>query len=136
MAIKALPIEKEFAYVCKSDRENPEDEQTVFWLKVLSYRESSKIEDFLGATDGDDFKVYLGTQEALYLHYGLLRVENFEDENGKQIEAKREQTQDKKYGTKCLKDSFLNRIPRDIRKELSKAIEAGPQLDEDTLKNS
>ena len=136
MAIQALPISKEFPYVCKDDRENPESEQTIWWIKVLSYRESSKIEDFLGATDGDDFKVYLGTQEALFLHSGLLRVENFQDENGKELLLTREVLVDKKFQQKLIKDAFLNRIPRSIRKELAKAIESGPVLEEEEAKNS
>ena len=80
----------------KKDRELPDREQTRFYFKVLDYElqcavQNNIIESVAERTDdpneGMTRSRYLtGTQEREVLLNGLVRVENLQDEDGKDVE--------------------------------------------------
>lgn len=132
--IIALDPQATFTYILKSQRDDEEGDQVVWELKHLSAKEEAFLEDKLGHVRDGDFHVKIGSQNRLALDIGLVSVSNFLDASGNDVRVERSSV--KMHGfVKPLKDEFVDRIPKEVRAELSQVILNGSSLDEDDIKN-
>lgn len=137
--MKAVSTQEVFEYVCISERELPEHEQTVFLLSPLDVKQRTRLEDRTATMSGEDgqqvVNVKVGTVAIETLRYGLKGWKNLTDKNGK----------DSKFVTKRSKthgdieiptDDTLKLIPAKARRELANAIDQESFLDEEEVGKS
>lgn len=131
MAIGLNP-DKERIYVLEDDRELAEDQRTRWVYKLLSYPAYMSAQDNLvqfqsqKVARGQDSEtrtlVLSGTQEKNTLINGLIRVENFFDEDGQLLHYP-------EAGTEA-KVQWLSKVKPRWRAELAKAILGESDLEE------
>ena len=134
--MKAVDPNSTRDYIPLCDRDLPKDQQTVFELKTLTPREDRLIENSIAIRDGQ-MAINLGDQYALALSMGLVGVRNFTDAKGKDVKIEHES--EKIHGfVRPLKESFLAKIPKEIRLEIAREIidGAGGAITEEEAKNS
>lgn len=124
----------EFEYVLKSDRDKPLEEQTVFRLKPLSFREKSECERVEITVDRDGHSHHAIDRMGLarkVLTYGLCGWRNLLDAQGKPVEFRRVS----EGGRFALPEDMLNLIlPWAV--ELANAITDRSEVTEEAAKNS
>ena len=121
-----------FDHVCKCDRNEPPEKQTIWKIKYLSVREEAILSDNLGAVNKEgDFRINLGTQGLMALHIGLMVPENWN------APLERDLSAHPVYpgGPKPWKESHLSKIPRKQRAELSQVVINGGEEEEEERKN-
>lgn len=87
--MKAISKTGTKAYVCKSEEGLPTSEQTVFKIGFLSVTQDANLNDL---TEYQDGKMILntGAKMLLWLHYGLVSVENMFNEDGTAFKLERD----------------------------------------------
>lgn len=129
--MKPISNKKTIQYVCKSERDLPPAEQTIFELKALSCEEEAIIEDMLSVADGS-MNLNLGAKNLAALQFGLVAVTNFGD-----LQVTRDQFKPKYFGIIApLNPQILDAIPSNIRSELAQVIQDNVNFGEQDLKNS
>ena len=129
---------KERPYILKADKELPEVEQTVFFLRPLTMKESTDIQDSLmetkiqrlGPKSGNENtqRLLLGQQMLKTLLGGIERIENFKDPEGQEIKYHRNM----KYNDKV---AVLDVLHPDWRSELLDEILGMSKLSGEEEKN-
>jgi len=135
MAIGLNP-DRERTYILEDDRELPEDQHTRWIYKLLSYPAYMTAQDNLiqfesqkvtkGQVPETRTLVLSGTQEKNTLINGLIRVENFFDEDGRLLHYP-------EAGTEA-KVQWLSHLKPRWRAELAKAILSDSDLEESDRK--
>jgi len=127
-----------FEYICREDRDLPQDEQTVFVCGHLTVEQDEDIENRLGALTDDGYQVAMGSISLLALHYGLKSVKNI-DGKGADLNLERDETKKLLKGGlrpwKTKQGEGLSLIKKSARNEVAQAIRAGGNLSEEELKN-
>ncbi|MGB0685828.1 MAG: hypothetical protein ACPGQD_06575 [Planctomycetota bacterium] len=135
---RAVTPQDRYRYVLKADRELPEEEQTVWWFRALTAKETAKLEDLLGYNRStDEVRLNLGTTLANTLKAGLVDCENLLDEEGAVVEFERSEKTLNLLGENLkglVTDRFLGRIHPEDRKELADAIHSGAYLRKEAKK--
>lgn len=124
--MKALSPRMKSVFIAECDRNLPENEQTKWSFKACTLADESAIEDALftksvvgtGENEKTIFTPNLNQQRRVALSALLESVDNFTDAEGNRVEMEREATPDE-FGINRLSESFLMRIPYDIRRELA-----------------
>lgn len=129
-----------FQYILEEDRLLPLEEQTVWYLKYLTSRERSVLEDGLINVElkTQTSAMKMGSQSNAILKMGLVGVSNFKDAKGNPIEFPKGNSE-KVYGLKlddCPTDEFLSRIRAEWRRELANAIDAESEVKPEDLGKS
>lgn len=129
----ARDSKKTWDYVLLKDRTRPPEERTTWTLGVITARQHAAIADasFLMNLDGSVRGTKGGTYALLQLAYGLRGVKGFKDEEGKEIEIAWAEGP----GGPMVASEFLDRIPFEVRDELSHQIGVGNKVDADDRKN-
>ena len=129
------PVKDEIEFICKADLDLPDEEQTRWILKPLSAKEHAMLDDHTG-TVGEDgqYIVTIGKKQLVALNLGLKDVFNFNDSEGKPVKLSR--SKKKIGGINALEDSFLMRVPKEVRVEIAQAIMAESEVEEEEAKNS
>lgn len=128
MAIGLNP-EKERVFLLKEDRELPVDQQTRWFFKLLRYdayvRSQDGLVEFRGDPKTDDQRtiVLSGSQESTILCEGLIRCENFRDEDGTELQVPEGRDKNNKM-------KFLSYLKPAWRRELAQAILGDSDLGE------
>ena len=132
----ALTPGHEWDYICKCDRELPEEEQTVWRLRTLTEEQYRQLVDKLTTTDQEsgELRFNLGSHIYRAVRYGLVGVKNFRDENGKEIELVTTQRGPKPEHA-VVRDEFIAKIPPQVRHELADAIVERNKLAHSEAKN-
>lgn len=121
-------------YVPECDRALPEEEQTVFVLKHFSAKEDALVQNQLGSVnEKGNYSLAIGTQDLFVLNLGLVDVRNGKGSDGNPVKLTR--SMKAVNGILELHPDFINRIPKEIRSELSKAIQRGSYLEVEEIKN-
>ncbi len=124
----------EFDYILEGDREIAPEEQTVFRLKPLSWRDREAISEQQVFTTRSGMGYVPANQEAKIrkiLSAGLMGWRNLRDENGSDVAFSMEV----KGGERRIPDELLERIAP-FRMELTEAILDASSLGADAKKNS
>lgn len=133
--MKGISPKDTFDFICKEDRELPEDEQTVFVCNYLTVDQEAYLDDRLGFVTDDGYQVALGSTALIALHYGLEDIKNLEVD-GEPVRLERDRTAKKlKGGIYPWKSSVLSKIPKAARAEVAEAIKAGGEITEEERKN-
>lgn len=137
--MKAINPKGTWEYIDEIDDDLPEHEKTIFINGYLDTAQREKLDDAIGIQTDDGFVVTAGKSNTLSLHLGLREIKNFFDDAGNPIELKRDQTKGKNslpgVGRPWTMES-LDRIPKDVRDRLAKAIKEADELTEAETKNS
>lgn len=136
--MKAINPHGTWEYICLDDRELPEEEQTKWPINHLNVVQQDRIADnqSINEIDGTS-RVTMGRALTLALHMGLNQPINFPDENGKDVILERDEKAGKlPGGVKPWKIESLDRIPKEVRKELALVILKDGELEIDEAKNS
>lgn len=137
--MKAVNPKGTFEYIDEIDDDLPQEEKTIFILGYLDVAQREKLDDAIGITTDDGFVVTAGKSNTLALHLGLREIKNFFDDDGNPVELKRDQTKGKNLlpgvGRPWTIGS-LDRIPKDVRDRVAKAIKKEDDITEDEAKNS
>ena len=132
----ALPEQKTFDYVLKCQRDEIKEDQVIWHLKRLTSSEEENLENELASSVEGNINMMLGTQNRLALEFGLESVSNFYEREGSE-ELKVERKSQKLKGLYFpLKETFLSKISKEHRQELSRAIQEGNAFEEEDVKNS
>lgn len=122
-----------FAYVPKADRSLPPDQQTTFWLRVLTVREREGLVSLQGS---------VGIKEpARFLHIalrvGLDGWSGFRSSSGQEITCELAPRSDISFSSRAqyVTDAALERIPFGLMDELAMAILVQNSLCETDAKN-
>ena len=124
----ALSPKSSYAYVCKAEQEISPELQTTFHLKQLTVSEQASVDDAFGKYVGGDMQVMTGTQHLTALRVGILSVDNLKDSAGATVNVTR-------TDAGFVSDEFLEKLPKDVRSELARAIIAGARLTETEAQN-
>ena len=137
--MKAINPKGTWDYIDEVDDDLPENEKTIFVCNYLKSAQREKMDDAIGITTDDGFVVTAGKSNALAIHMGLKEIKNFFDDEGNPVELKRDQSKGKNslpgVGRPWTMES-LDRIPKEVRDRLSKAIKQADELTEAETKNS
>ena len=109
-------------YILKRDRNKPEEEQTIFYLRAMTASQYDQIIDL-----GADPKTKPSEVNYKILRFGLLNWENLKNQSGEMIEAKKEGN--------FIKKESLDLLPFSVRQELIEQIMELAQLSEEAEKN-
>lgn len=113
-------------YILKDDLALPKEEQTIWHIRPLKLKERAEVQDgaivteldFAGPKNGVGkgiMRHLSGTQQKLALTYGLVKIENLKDSEGKAVQFSPE--------TKATeKEKVLDRIPPEWTKEITDKI--------------
>lgn len=121
--MKAIDPEKIIDFIAKKEQGDkvPEEEKTVFKVKMLTAREGAELRDDLYNVSGSgkerEEKLKSGTIELKALRKGIKGWENFQDDDGEEIE----------FDSGKI-DKMLDKIPPDIRMELADFIRGESSL--------
>lgn len=127
--MKALTPGKLLRYTCKQDLEatkkdpGAKAQETVFLLKPLTVEQQANLRDNMYKVEGqgkarkEKFKT--GTSEVEALMLGLAGWENFKNDEGVDVEFKKNSVKD-----------MLEMIPADVRTELAAKVRGEAELDE------
>ena len=137
ITMKAVSL-KPYEWIGPDDQKLPEEEQTKFKLRTLTFEQDRWIENEIdsGCKEGDAV--------AHYLNMGIEDVENFRDADGVSIVAAREKEESKggKLDSRLypgnlmpFKDEFLSQINKIDRARLVVQIKFGRELNEAERKN-
>lgn len=129
MVIALDPLQ-ENDYICKADRDLPEEDQTVWKIKPLSAKEKMVLEDkymlaSASAKEGDqvetsfDIKIHRRNYDALNI--GLVGWENLNDSEGNPVKFQKTKIRN----AAGFSDALLSRIPAAIRAELAEVCLEG-----------
>ena len=128
---RGMNPDKERVFVLKDDAELATEQQSRFFYKTLNagayYKNMDALVEFRGGGDEQRTLVLSGSQERSILLDGLVRVENFYDEEGKLLQFPEKGTD--------LKMNFLSYLRPRWRREIAQAILADSQLDEKEERN-
>lgn len=116
MAIAIDPREK-FEYILEADRDKPEDEQTVWELRALTFAQRNALEDMPTFTGEKEVAPKMGKMTRETLRAGLAGWRNFKDARGRIIEFECDPCERSVLGRKCkpVLDRCLERIhPSDV----------------------
>lgn len=137
--MKAVNPKGTFEYIDETDNDLPQEEKVIFVLGYLNTAQQEKLDDSIGIQTDDGFVVTAGKSNTLALHLGLREIKNFFDESGDSVELKRDQTKGKNslpgVGRPWTIES-LDRIRKDVRDRISKAIKEAVELTDSEAKNS
>jgi hypothetical protein len=129
MVIALDPLEAR-PFICKADRNLPEEDQTVWMVKPLSAKEKMTLEDkhmqaSAKSKKGDEvettFDIRMHKRNYEALNIGLTGWSNFKDGEGNEIPCKKTTLR----GGVGFADTLLSRIPEGVRGEISEAILEG-----------
>lgn len=139
---RALNPDREIGFVLKEDRELAPAEQTVWYFRTLSAADHARIQDaavlveqdapqkgFRNATTATRTRILSGSQPLEVLLAGLVRVDNFLDDQGRAIPYPGD-------GKKEAKLAFLSRLKPAWRREIADAISGETELSEEEEGNS
>jgi hypothetical protein len=137
--VKAIDIDAVSEYICKEDRELPEEEQTRWKLGVIDSLSLVKIDrcDVEFDPDSNEAKVtadILG-REMEYVRYGLKGWDNFKDKNGQEIKPRLNTLSKGGRIAEVLHDDCLRRIPKKIIVELAQVLRGETELSGAERKN-
>jgi len=135
--MKAVDIKATRDYIPECDRKLKASEQSVFELGMLSVREERLLENTVGMNTEGQMFMNIGDQHYLALCMGLKGVRNFIDAEGNEVVVEREKS--KIHGVvRPLTDSFLQKIPKEVRLEIAREIidGSGSEVSEEEVKNS
>lgn len=135
MAI-ALSPERRFRYILEEDRELPADQQTVWWLRVLTQKERDRLlKDTANVKGANRSPVPVMADT---LRCGLDGWDNFRDAEGSDTPFEAVSPSDGHAWIKrpaIPSDATLDNIPYGYWTELFEAIINSSQLREDDVKN-
>lgn len=133
----AVSTEDRFRYVCQAERGLPAEEQTVFLLRSLTSKELALLDDGIPQVQqGTDLvNVSVGSMLHKALRAGLTGWENLLDAKGQAVEPEFERCNLLGRNGEFLKEKSLDRLPREVRKELGNAIYNGSFLTEEDSGN-
>lgn len=123
---RGLNPRKERFLVLECDKNLPAEEQSRFYYRLLDYGQFTDAQDnlveWVESEDGakNKTRVLNGTQERTVLLAGLIRFENFCDEDGNEIVYPAEQSNAETV--KKAKLEALTALRPEWRKELARAI--------------
>lgn len=133
-----------FDYVLEAERELPKNEQTIFHLRPLTWRELEQVERgakmSMDVSGGEAKKMDLETNRLKFcrsiLNYGLLGWENLLDEGGNEVHFEKA-SEKPAYGRRreFLPDEMLDCI-FPWAEELADAVSSSSKVDRGTAKNS
>lgn len=131
----ACDVNETKEYVLKEERELPEDQQTVFELRVLdlAIREMIENEEVGGRQNEDETEIAVrsGAVRSLRLKHGIRGWRNMRSRSGDEVPC----TKTREHGREVLNQSALTAIMHK-RAELAKAVADFNGLDEDDEGNS
>ena len=136
--VVARSVNETFQYVCHSDRQLPQDQQTTFILRRLPATVGMALDNLHEATQTGQVTLRVGDQRIVTLQAGLAGWTNFNDAQGAPIEFKHEHGVRSVYGITVknpAKVEMIDYLPEEIGEELARAIVEGNQLSEDDAKN-
>lgn len=107
-----------FDYVCRSERELPESQRTVWHLRCLTVAE--EVAMFEAVTREQD----AAKQRLMVLRAGIVGADNFLDETGAAIKWEDQLTRVFGLERRVPTDAWLSRVPTMVRTELANAITA------------
>src|SRR3990170_460493 len=122
--VVALDPRLPFAYVLKSDRSLPPDQQTRFQLRPLTYQEDVYLRDqtVVISEDGGG-KVMMGSRRNLRLRLGLVGWSNLRDAQGRDVPFATEEQFLAGEKRPVVSTASLERLSRVVREELADAVE-------------
>jgi len=87
----ALSLNETWDYVLKDNREDQEEEQTVFHLRALSLKQRTKLQNMVSASSGDDedttvMQIAIGDRSLYSCEHGIAGWDNFIDGEGNEVE--------------------------------------------------
>lgn len=132
--MKALNPRSITRFVPSCDKDAAKEDQTVFLLKPLTIAEESLLDDAQWKTVNGKREFSFARKCLSAIHLGLFSVENFKDDEGRNIVVSREDFENDD-GIKEIKDSFLSSIPKSVRDEIAIAILSSMNPTEEQKKN-
>ncbi len=136
--MKAINPKGTWEYIDEIDHDLPENEKTIFVCGYLDTAQREKLDDAIGIQTDEGFVVTAGKSNTLALHLGLREIKNLVDDGGNPVELKRDQKKSKNslpgVGRPWMIES-LDRIPKDVRDRLAKAIKEADELTGAEAKN-
>ena len=131
-----------FTYILKDDREAPEERQTQFHLRPLTYKEQEQISPS-AVQRNDDMEITISpmTMARKVLNFALEGWDNFCDQDGNPVEFERANEQPPAYGGKNRRaitfiPDHLFDLLTPYALELTNAITDRSDISEDLGKNS
>lgn len=131
MAITGINPNDTKTFICESDRDS--DSPTVWELRPLNAQAGSNALDQVGGNGAIAGALIQGL-----LIYGLRGVSNFQDEDGSEIEYRSNHKPRQALGVAVknpVSESFLDRIPLQVKQELALEVLSISQLQDDDAKN-
>ena len=134
--MKLLDPRQSTVFVPSCDRELPEDQQAKFHVKALTVSDEGKIQEakwnrFIDSDGNPSAHPSMSQLWRAAIDVGLTSVSGPVFDN---LSVEREELEDK-FGIKRIKESFLCRIPGDIRTELAMFIMSTLEPSESDRKN-
>jgi hypothetical protein len=133
--MKAVSTKTTRQFVPSCDRDLPLADQTIFEIRQLTASEEAVLDNMIGSLRDGSMDMRIGDQELAALHFGLVGVQNFVDENGAPVVILRDAKQRKYNLVNPIKEEILSMIPKDVRKELAEAIVGDAQVKAEEAKN-
>lgn len=124
-------------YITLADRELPEEQQTVWTLRVLDGTERQHLKKGVVTSDSkaEEFSYSMGPYVHRCMQFGLAGVENFPDGNGALVKFATHEVGTPGGKKRRPTDEFIGRIPDGVQVELAEAIDNNTRLDAGDVKN-
>ena len=145
MVIAVTPGET-WEWIHESDRDLPAEKQTVFVLRVLTDKEQRECSNRSISSDdargkrrrrkagGQSFRA--GDYQHMLISLALVDVRNLRSKDGSVIPFEYDEIPGFPDGPRRrVKDSFLDKLPHEVKVDLASEISDGNAVDEEDLKN-
>jgi hypothetical protein len=135
----ARSVNEVFNYVCKAERELPQDQRTVFHLRPLSAFVGMALENLNEASsDGSRVQLRIGDQKKVALLAGLAGWDNLRNAQGEVVEFRSKKGTFSICGISVANpadQATVDLLPQDVAEELVDAIRSGSAFTADAAKN-
>lgn len=119
--VRAVHPDRHTEFVCRSDRDLPEGEQTVFFVRPFTVLERRKVIDAIDSAGTKGAKVSIGQLPDEVFRAGVAGWRNLLDADDVEIEPE--------MGGKCpfttrevITDAAMERVPATVRQEIAEHL--------------